>query len=165
MRHLMIATMCLLGLSIAGCSVYVETESSGPDNRSNFPVGQPDDRATLMEIDAAANLSFDSERNKTLTAIASRPYLSARAQNYLVTKGVRSLDFESSRLNVMLALVNNPHFLAEGKLAILENINLLSFSSSQTKVLEAINRRGYVPEERQLYAEPPSYPDPEIQQP
>jgi hypothetical protein len=111
------------------------------------------DLATLAQIDAAVKLVFDGGREEALSGIASRPYLSAEAQHYLVTKGVPSLTFESSRLTVMLALVNNPHFLAEGKQAVLEHLELLTFDSSRKKVLEAINQRGHTPSESDFLRE------------
>ena len=45
----------------------------------------------------------------------------------------------------MLTLIANPDFLAEGKRAILDNLNRLSFDNAKERVLEALNRRGYVP--------------------
>ena len=117
------------------------------------PLERLPDLATLAQIDAAIKLTFDSHRGKTLAEIASQPYLSAQAQTHLVKVGVRSLTFESSRLSVLLALVNNPHFLAEGKQAIVENLNLLTFENSKRQVLAAINQRGHIPAERDFLRE------------
>lgn len=154
------AVVLLLVLVSSGCSITVGTGGGG-GHGGGRPVERPADTATLAEIDAAAGLSFDNGKEKAFTGIASRPYLSAAAQVYLVEKAMRSLSFDDSKRNVLLALVNNPYFLAEGKQAVLENLNALSFDSGKQKVLEAINRRGHVPSEREFYLERQQFHQPE----
>lgn len=146
----------ILILAGTGCSVTV-----GGGGESRWPVERRADTATLTEIDAAASLTFDSGKQKAFTGIASRPYLSAEAQVYLVKKAMRALTFDDAKRDVLLTLVKNPYFLAEGKQAVLENLNALTFDSGKQKVLEAINRRGYVPSEREFYLKAPHTQPPE----
>lgn len=158
MRLISCGAIVLLLVS-AGCSITVGTGGEG--RRGDWPVERVADTATLTEIDAAAGLTFDSGKEKAFIGIASRPYLSAEAQVYLVKKAMRSLTFDDAKRNVLLAVVNNPYFLAEGKQAVLENLNALTFDSGKQRVLEAINRRGYVPSEPELYLHMPRYHQPE----
>ena len=130
-----------------GCVITVENKGGRPD------VDYSDrgrDAATLAEIDAASNLTFNSDQEKIYIGVALRPHLSGRAQSYLVKKAMQSLTFNDSKENVLLTLIQNPYFVAAGKQAILENLNKLTFESSKRKVLEAINRREPVPTERGL---------------
>lgn len=151
MPRWMAMAICIwgLGLGLAGCSLTVETNEGPHGGRRDWPAPQPPDTVTLKEIDAVAALTFDDGKEKGFTGIASRPYLSAEAQVYLVKKAMGSLAFDDAKEKVLLALVKNPYFLAEGKQAVLDNLNALTFDSGKQKVLEAINRRGYVPSERQ----------------
>ncbi len=158
MRFLSCVAVVLLLVS-AGCSVTVGT--GGGSRRGDWPAERVADTATLTEIDAAAGLTFDSDKEKVFIGIASRPYLSAEAQVYLVKKATRSLTFDDAKRDVLLALVNNPYFLAEGKQAVLENLNALTFDSGKRRVMDAINRRGHVPSEREFYLHMPQYHQPE----
>ena len=66
-------------------------------------------------------------------------------QVYLVDRSLAELSFESSKQSVMMTLINNPCFLAEGKRAIIDNLDAFSFESSKQSILNALNRRGPVP--------------------
>jgi len=137
--------LCVCVLS-GGCSVTIGT-GPGPDRppRRSYP----DADVTLSEIDAVSQLSFDSGKLAAYQDIAARPHLSAAAQVYLVQRALDELSFESSRLSVVQTLIKNPDFLAEGKQAILDNLDAFSFDSSKQSVLTSLNRRGYVPSGRQ----------------
>lgn len=158
MRNLSFGAVVLVVLVSAGCSITVGT--GGGHERSRRTVERGADTATLTEIDAAADLTFDSGKEKAFIGIASRPELSAAAQVYLVKKAMGSLSFDDAKRKVLLALVNNPDFLAEGKQAVLDNLNALVFDSGKQQVLEAINRRGRVPSQREFYLERRYAPEP-----
>lgn len=144
-------------LVLSGCVITVGGGGDSPQGRHPR---RGSDAATLAEIDAASDLTFNDEKEKTFIGIASRPYLSGEAQGYLVQKAMQSLVFDDSKRDVLLALVNNPTFVAEGKQAVLENLDALTFESSKTKVLEAINRRGHVPTEGELHRQLEQHPHP-----
>lgn len=152
------AAILWIVLVSAGCSITVGT--GGGHGGGGRPVERGPDTTTLMEIDAAADLSFDSGREKAFIGIASRPELSATAQVYLVKKAMGSLSFDDAKRDVLLALVNNPYFLAEGKQAVLDHLDALVFDSGKQQVLEAINRRGRVPSQREFYLERRYAPEP-----
>lgn len=138
----LLTVVMVLGLVFAGCS-----ETVGSGNRGG---GWGADSVTLAEIDAAAELRFDDDKEKVFSGIASRPHLSGQAQVYLVKTAMGSLRFDDSKRDVLLALVNNPYFVAEGKQAVLAHLDSLRFDSGKQAVLQALNRRGYVPSEREF---------------
>lgn len=143
-------------LVLSGCVITV----GGGDSSQGRHPRRGSDAATLAEIDAAANLTFNDDKEKAFIRIASRPYLSGQAQAYLAQKAMKSLVFDDSKRDVLLALVNNPYFVAEGKEAVLENLDSLAFNSSRNQVLEAINRRGHVPTEWELHRQLEQHPHP-----
>jgi len=131
-----------------GCSITIGT-GGGPSGGRRGP-SRPSryEDVTISEIDAVSQLSFDSGKLEAYRSIASRPKLSASAQVYLVQKSLDDLSFESSKQAVIMALINNPDFLAEGKQAILDNLDVFSFDSDKQSILKALNRRGPVPSAR-----------------
>ena len=135
--RLFLILMCLAAV-IGGCSV-----TAGSGSRHRHPVGYTD--ITLSEIDAVSQLSFESSRLSAYQDIASRPQLSADVQVYLVEQSLKMLSFESSKQSIVMTLVHNPCFMAEGKQAIIDNLNAFSFESSKQAVLAALNKRGSVP--------------------
>lgn len=141
-------TSLLLYVAIisSGCSIVIDTGG----NTGGWEGGSGGEEATMAEIDAAASLTFDNAKEKSFKNIASRPALSGRVQSYLIHKAMRSLSFDNAKEAVMLTLIANPDFLAEGKKAILENLNHLSFDSAKEKVLEALSRHGHVPSENEV---------------
>lgn len=136
-----IMTACLTALFVFTGCIVVESPGDRPVSG---------DRATISEINAAGRLTFDDAKARTLGDIASRPYLSAAAQVHLAKTAARSLVFDDSKQQVLLKLVNNPYFVAEGKQAVLDNLNKLVFDSSREAILQAISRRGSLPSEREL---------------
>lgn len=135
----------------AGCAVEHE-QASG---RSQF------EKTAMAEIDAAAGLMMESNRLDTLKMIAARPGLTADTQVYLVQVAVQKLLLESSRKTVFLALINNPTFFSEGKIAVLQHLDDLALESSRQEVLKQLDRRGQVPSGRSADDEngPPSKND------
>ena len=107
--------------------------------------------STIAEIDAVVDLKFDDARQRAFSNIACRPHISGRTQVYLVKQSMKSLRFDDSKRTVLLALVNNPYFVQEGKMAILDHLDALQFDSAKQQVLEAINARGLIPTERQFH--------------
>ena len=85
---------------------------------------------------------MEASRLETLKSIAQRPGLSPAAQVHLVNKALSKLGFEASRLQVLETLIQNPSFSNAGKEAILSQLQKLTFESSRTAVLKAINDRG-----------------------
>lgn len=109
------------------------------------PGDLPYDSAVTEEIDAVSKLTFDNAKKDGFENIAKRPHLPPEAQAYLVEKTMKTLTFENSKLEVLLALIKNPDFLAEGKKAVLSHLDEFTFDSSKQKILNAINRKGPVP--------------------
>lgn len=135
MRSFCWGFVCLWLALAGGCSVVI-----GP-----CPGERPMDDAVMDEIDAVSKLTFDNARLDGFKNIAERPCLPAEAQVYLVKKTMNSLVFENAKMDVLLALIKNPYFLAEGKKAVLKCLDGFTFDSSRQTILEALNRRGSVP--------------------
>ncbi|MHC4553258.1 MAG: hypothetical protein ACYSUT_10930 [Planctomycetota bacterium] len=139
------ASLFVAALILTGCSFTI---GGGHGGRA--------DAVTLTEIDAAAGLMMESSREESLKDIASRPHLSADAQVYLIHTALDDLMMESSRRSVILALIKNPDFVSEAKMAILENMDGFMMESSRRDVMEALNRRGHVPSGREAEAIEPA---------
>lgn len=139
------ACVFLLVTILTGCVVV-----SGPEPRPR-PQRQFDN-TVIDEITAAAALTFEDARTRSLTDIASRPHLSANAQVHLVQTIMRSLVFDSSKEQVLLALINSPYFVREGKQAVLDHIEEFAFDSSRQSILQALHRRGTLPSENEMKA-------------
>jgi hypothetical protein len=132
--------------TLAGC-IAISTTSRRAEpvvvtERVVVVPGTSEDTAAMAEIDAAAKLSFDASRLGALSAIAQRPSLSPPVQVHLVNVALRSLDFENSRMQVLLALVENPAFCNAAKETILTQLQKLSFDNNRKAVMDAINKRG-----------------------
>lgn len=140
------ALLAVLLLVLPGCSVTV---GGGGRDWDHMPSR---DAVVMAEIDAAANLMLESNREKTLKNIAIRPQLAPQAQVYLVQVALEELMLESSRKSVILALINNPSFVAEAKMEILENLDELMLESSRQEVMDRLNRRGHVPSASEMEA-------------
>lgn len=102
---------------------------------------EPEDKATLAEIDAAGRLSFDQNRKETLKAIAQRPGLTPAAQVHLANTTFRRMDFDNQKVEVLLALVRNPGFCAPAKQTIMTQLNQLSFDNDRQTILREVNER------------------------
>jgi len=103
-----------------------------------------DDEATTAEIEAVKMLSFSKDRAEMLNQIARRPRLGPTAQVCLVDTVLDELSFENEKVEVLLALIQNPSFLPAGKSRVLKRLDALGFNKNRKLILEAINRRGPV---------------------
>ena len=135
-------------LILTGCSFTI----GGGTQHTVWEGASQAEQVTIAEINAAAGLMLESNREKTLKSIAMRPGLSADTQVYLVQVAVEKLLLEDSRRSVMLALVNNPALVAEGKIAVLEHLDDLMLESSRRQVQDCLNRRGNLPTGKEMEA-------------
>ncbi len=128
--------LMLVGLviSLSGCIIIDVDEKSSP---GSYP---KDD--TVVEIDAVGKLSFENDRLQAYKSIAGREGLNANAQIHLVGAVYKKLDFEESKVDVLMALINNPSFCSAGKRAILDGLDNLSFENTKQKILKAVSERG-----------------------
>lgn len=134
-----IATLtCLLMLS--GCLVIVKEEKTEPVP-APIPTDCPYAGETITAIDAVATMSFDSDKRRAYTAIARRKHLCDAPQVHLVGAVFKHLSFENSREAVLMTLINNPEFSPAGEQAVLRNIDKLSFDSTRSRIIKAINGR------------------------
>lgn len=129
---LLVVGMFALALCVGGCFVLVDEETRRARGGSD---------ATIAEIDAVGELSFDSERKKGYERIAERQGLSPGAQVHLVEAVLGKLSFDNAKEQVLLTLIENPDFCSAAEREILERIDRLAFESSKKKVLKAISRR------------------------
>ena len=139
---LVIATM--VSPARAGGRDFLDLEVRIGDRRPYGPqrcVSPWELEAQHAEIEAASCLSFDSQRKCALADIACRPGLLGEAQEHLVVAAMEILSFDSSRVEVLLALIGNPDFCARGRVASLDRLDALSFSSSRVRILSAMNER------------------------
>jgi hypothetical protein len=105
----------------------------------------PTTRAALWadpEINAAAQLSFDSSRTAALDDIARKPELCPQSQVLLVQKVYSRLDYETSKMQVLRTLIQNPGFSNAAKAQIINGLGHLSYDTSRSEVLALINNRG-----------------------
>ncbi len=144
MKNVVFLALIAVLTLLAGCSITIGGGHGGWDH---YPA---DDRATMAEIDAAADLMMESSRESSLKNIAARPNLSADAQVYLVRRSLDELMMESSRESVIVTLINNPGFVSEAKMAILENMDEFMMESTRREVMDRLNRRGHVPSGKEI---------------
>lgn len=143
--HLFRSFLVVLGLVLGGCEsqdVVVVIDPQDVPLPPGAEVVVVDDQVAIAEIDAAAGQSFDSSRRDMLQRIARRPNLGAAGQVHLVKTTFRCLDFESSQVGVLMTLIDNPALRRDAKLAILDHLPQLTFDSSRTRVLRALDKRG-----------------------
>jgi hypothetical protein len=76
-----------------------------------------------------------------LDSIARRTGISPQAQARIARAAV-SLNFESSRSQILMALIHNPDFSPHAKNVILDNLGRLEFESSRQQILQALDARG-----------------------
>ncbi|MGE3313153.1 MAG: hypothetical protein AB7O66_24575 [Limisphaerales bacterium] len=115
-------------------------ESTRPSPVVVIP-GDPADTATLAEIDAIARLAFDDGKRDGFKAVATRPGTSPGVQVHLVNTLLRSLSFDNTKVEVLLALIENPGFSEAAKESIFRQLDHLSFDSGRTKIISAIQER------------------------
>jgi hypothetical protein len=129
---LLVVELVVLMLFAGGCDVFVGDEA----RRARVGSG-----ATIAEIDAVGELSFDSERTKGYEHIAAREGLGAAAQVHLVEAVLDKLSFDNAKEQVLLTLIENPGFSSAAEREILERIDGLAFESSKKNILKAISDR------------------------
>jgi len=139
MRTLLLITMLISTLVWStGCVVVVKEEKKYPPAPDVVCV--PTD-AAVEEIDAVGKLSFDSDRLNGFKRIAARRGLSDTVQAYLVEAIFDKLPFESSKEAALMTLIKNPCFSLAARQTILNHLERLSFESTKTRILRAIDKR------------------------
>jgi hypothetical protein len=139
MRTLLLATMLISTLVWStGCMVVVKEEKKYPPAPDVVCI--PTD-AVVEEIDAVGKLSFESGRLEGYQRIAARRRLNDTVQAYLVEVILDKLSFESSKEAALMTLIGNPCFSLDGRQAILNHLERLSFESTKTRILKAIDER------------------------
>ncbi len=119
-----------------GC-ISIHTEERG----SSTPTTYESNDTTIQEINAAGMLSFEDDRQRALKRIAQRKGLDDTTQIHLVEAIFRRLDFEQSKVDVLMTLVKNSSFSLAAESAILDRLSQLSFEHDKSKVLDAISKR------------------------
>ena len=94
----------------------------------------------IREIDTAGQLAFDNNKAAILTSIAQREDLSPAAQVHLVDVTFKHLSFENMKVDVLLALIENPNFSTDARSAILGRLDRLAFETNKIKILEALGQ-------------------------
>jgi hypothetical protein len=128
-KELLAIALFVSVLSPSGCSVLFDDQTTGLSD------------ATIAEIDAVGELSFDSEKKQRYERIAAREGLPALAQVHLVEAVLENLAYDSIKQEVLLRLIANPSFSGAAERKIIERIDELAFESSKRQVLDAIERR------------------------
>ena len=93
------------------------------------------DGATIREIDAVSDLAFDKDRAATYEQIARREGLSEQAQIHLIEASLRHLSFENAKVEVLLALMENPSFTPTAKAVLLDRLDRLAFDQDRRRIL------------------------------
>ena len=139
MRTLLLAAMLITTLLWStGCVVVVKEEKKYPPPPDVVCV--PTD-AAVEEIDAVGKLSFESDKLEGYRRIAARHNLDDTVQAYLVEAIFDKLSFESSKEAALMTLIKNPCFSLAGRQAILNHLERLSFDSTKSRILRAIDKR------------------------
>ncbi len=107
--------------------------------------GNPEDSASIAEIDAIARLSFDDGKRDGYKAVASRAGISPGVQVHLVNTTLRTLSFDTAKTEVLSALIQNPGFSDSAREAIFRQLDHLSFDKSKTAIINAIQERSRTP--------------------
>ena len=125
---------CFMFSSIS-CVMIVKEEERGP-----YDPGCISSDPVIAEIDAVADLSFDSHRHDAYKRIAEREGLSEPAQVHLVNQALKHLSFENMKESVLLALIENDSFTCEAQRAILSQLKKLNFENTKQSILSAIDQ-------------------------
>jgi len=140
-KSLLLSLLTCMVLSSVGCVIIVKDEEPMPPGPSEYPVECPFNPHEIEEIDAAASLSFDSDRAEAYKRIARRPCLSNEAQVHLVNQVFARLSFENMTEEVLVELIRSPGFSCDAQGAILSQIKRLSFDSTRSKILKELDKR------------------------
>jgi hypothetical protein len=135
--------LSLTGLAfvISGCIVAFGGDPCKPKPPcSHCPPPAVEREPIMAEIDAACSLIADSDKFQLFTGFASRPHLSDGAQIYLVRMTSKCFISETSKLDTLLTLTNNPVFSPAGKAEILANLNMFISEPAKRTILDEFNR-------------------------
>lgn len=122
-------------------SRHVAREERSQAQFESVQATEGSDQATIAEIDAAAQLSFENNKMAQFSQLAGRANLSPEAQVHLVDVVFKQLSFENNQLQVLLKLIGNPAFSPAAKATILKDLNRISFENNKQALLDAIGRR------------------------
>jgi hypothetical protein len=136
-HSVVLLVLAVLALLLGGCEVIID-DGDWPDDPQ---FENPHDSTVIGEIDAAGTLAFESDKHAAYMRIAERPGLSDAVVVHLVEAVFDKLAFESSQLEVLLAIIEGPNYRPASKEEILDNLNQLKFESSKSQVLDAIADR------------------------
>lgn len=131
--------------SFTGCVISIggRTQTSPPEPVPPPPVvvTDPEQAATVAEIDAASRFNMDSTRAQSLSQIAERPGLSPTVQVHLINTVYRCLSFDSSKVQVLEKVIARADFSDATRHAIVSQFHRLSFESSKQELLNRVNQR------------------------
>ena len=96
------------------------------------------DGVTIREIDAVKDLAFDNDRAEAYERIARREGLSEQAQIHLIEACLRHLSFENAKVEVLLALTENPGFTPAARAALLDRLDRLAFEQDKRRILARV---------------------------
>jgi hypothetical protein len=135
-RAFRLCVVVSLVLTAGGCIVI----DRGDGARAPSPVIKS---MTQKEIDAAAKLMFENERQSALADIAARPNLDPYDQSYLARAIFEKITFDNNRVALLQTLIANPSFSNAAKSTILERLDRgLMFDNHRRQILKQLNDRG-----------------------
>lgn len=135
-RVMLTCGFLLAAVCMQGC-LFINTEEKviSPPG----PAGPEDE--VIREIDTVGQLAFADNEAAILKNIAQRQDLTPAAQVHLVDVTFKRLAFEEMKVDVLMALIENPTFTADARSAILERIDRLAFEGNKVKILQALGGR------------------------
>jgi hypothetical protein len=142
-----IFSLLTASLALCGCIVSVGGSRNptpppeSPPSMSPVIITNAADLATAAEIDAAAQLSIESNRAYALTQLAERPALSPPLQVHLINITYRRLTMDNNRTHVLTRIVARPDFNDATRQAIVSQLRLLSMDANRQYILQQVNRR------------------------
>ncbi|MCC6232157.1 MAG: hypothetical protein IT580_05905 [Verrucomicrobiales bacterium] len=149
-KSLILGVAALVAVGVgSGCVVSVGGDSDHQHVRHEvskpapvvLPAVTPDDAGVMAEIDAATRLGLEGSRVEVLGHVASRAGLSPACQVHLVNIGLRHLQLEGSRYDLLTTLIQNPAFSAPAKEAILRQVEFLGLENNRRQVITLIQQR------------------------
>lgn len=140
-------TLLLLGAlaltAFAGC-VGITVGRRQPPPEPIVVSGAPlsvADAATLAEIRAASQLSFDNQKLESLKRMAERRELPPVAQVQLVHSAYCCLAFDNHKMELLRTIIAHPGFTDATRHAIVSQLDKLSFDNHREEILRLINQR------------------------